>query len=201
EPAREPPPHLLGPPVDAGTRNVRGIVPFDVLVEVRQARLEVDAIERVNHAANNLDVLRGHSNPVSRASCRRALQGRFDCFCVRRRIGRASSSWLGEPKIRRRPTPASAARDRIRSTSSAFPCHIAARVCVMAGRPTTSEQDARSVLMPYAVDFNDVSTVGLESSPVAAALAGLRANEARYFKNKYDHDFRVEPASNAKTTI
>ena len=55
--------------------------------------------------------------------------------------------------------------------------------------------------MPYAVDFNDVSTVGLESSPVAAALAGLRANEARYFKNKYDHDFRVEPASNAKTTI
>ncbi len=38
--------------------------------------------------------------------------------------------------------------------------------------------------MPYAVDFNDVSTVGLESSPVAAALAGLRAHEACYFKNK-----------------
>src|SRR5579872_3694070 len=55
--------------------------------------------------------------------------------------------------------------------------------------------------MPYAVDFNDVSTVGLESSPVADALAGLRANEARYFKNKYDHDFTVEPASEAKTTI
>ena len=55
--------------------------------------------------------------------------------------------------------------------------------------------------MPYAVDFNTVSTVGLESSPVAAALAGLRANEARYFKNKYDHVFTVEPASNAKTTI
>ena len=36
--------------------------------------------------------------------------------------------------------------------------------------------------MPYAVDFNNVSTVGLESSPVADALAGLRANEARYFK-------------------
>jgi hypothetical protein len=51
------------------------------------------------------------------------------------------------------------------------------------------------------VDFNDVSTVGLESSPVAAALAGLRAHEARYFKNKYDHVFTVEPASNAKTTI
>ena len=55
--------------------------------------------------------------------------------------------------------------------------------------------------MPYAVDFNTVSTVGLESSPVAAALAGLRAHEARYFKNKYGHVFTVEPASNAKTTI
>src|SRR5438874_13079288 len=55
--------------------------------------------------------------------------------------------------------------------------------------------------MPYAVDFNDVSTVGLESSPVAAALAGLRAHEARYFKNKYDLDFTVEPASKAKKTI
>ncbi|MDQ6731534.1 MAG: phage tail protein [Actinomycetota bacterium] len=55
--------------------------------------------------------------------------------------------------------------------------------------------------MPYAVAFNDVSTVGLESSPVAGALAGLRAHEARYFKNKYDHVFTVEPASNAKTTI
>jgi len=55
--------------------------------------------------------------------------------------------------------------------------------------------------MPYAVDFNTVSTVGLESSPVAAALAGLRANEARYFKNKYDHVFTVEPANDAKPTI
>ena len=55
--------------------------------------------------------------------------------------------------------------------------------------------------MPYAVDFNSVSTVGLESSPVADALAGLRAHEARYFKNKYDLDFTVEPASAAKATI
>src|ERR1700736_3724364 len=55
--------------------------------------------------------------------------------------------------------------------------------------------------MPYTVDFSTVSTVDLESSPVATALAGLRANEARYFKNKYDHVFTVEPASNAKTTI
>jgi hypothetical protein len=55
--------------------------------------------------------------------------------------------------------------------------------------------------MPRIVDFSAVSTVGLESSPVAAALAGLRANEARYFKNKYDHDFAVEPASKAKKII
>ena len=52
--------------------------------------------------------------------------------------------------------------------------------------------------MTYAVDFVNVSTVGLESSPVATALAGLRANEARYFKNKYDHVFTVEPAASAK---
>jgi hypothetical protein len=49
--------------------------------------------------------------------------------------------------------------------------------------------------MPYVVDFVNVSTVGLDSSPVAEALAGLRANEARYFKNKYDHVFTVSPAS------
>jgi hypothetical protein len=55
--------------------------------------------------------------------------------------------------------------------------------------------------MTYTVDFNNVSTVGLGSSPVAAALAGLRANEARYFKNKYDHVFTVEPASEATETI
>jgi hypothetical protein len=53
----------------------------------------------------------------------------------------------------------------------------------------------------YVVDFKDVSTQGLESSPHVDALAGLRANEARYFKNKYDHDFTVEPASKAKKTI
>ncbi len=55
--------------------------------------------------------------------------------------------------------------------------------------------------MSYVVDFTNVSTTGLESSPVAAALAGLRANEARYFKNKYDHDFTVEPANDAAETI
>lgn len=49
--------------------------------------------------------------------------------------------------------------------------------------------------MSYVVDFKDVSTVGFESSPVADALAGLRANEARYFKNKYDVTFTTVPAS------
>ena len=55
--------------------------------------------------------------------------------------------------------------------------------------------------MAYTVDFSTVSTVGLESSPVAAALAGLRANEARYFRNKYDHVFTVEPADEAKEAV
>lgn len=55
--------------------------------------------------------------------------------------------------------------------------------------------------MSYEVSFSDVSTVGLESSPVAVALAGLRANEARYFKNKFDHTFTVEPASDAAATV
>ncbi len=53
----------------------------------------------------------------------------------------------------------------------------------------------------YQVDFKTVSNVGLESSPVAKALAGLRANEARYFKNKYGCDFVVESASDAGETI
>jgi hypothetical protein len=57
------------------------------------------------------------------------------------------------------------------------------------------------VPMPYVVDFQDVSTVGLESSPVAQALAGLRANEARYFMNKYDHVFTVSPAADAADVV
>ncbi len=53
----------------------------------------------------------------------------------------------------------------------------------------------------YEVTFETVSTVGLETSPVAPALAGLRANEARYFKNKYGHTFAVQPAADAPATI
>jgi hypothetical protein len=55
--------------------------------------------------------------------------------------------------------------------------------------------------MAYVVDFETVSAVGLESSPVATALAGLRANEARYFRNKYDHTFTVEPAGDAAAAV
>lgn len=55
--------------------------------------------------------------------------------------------------------------------------------------------------MPYLVDFKDVSTEGLESSPVAEALAGLRANEARYLENKFNHDFVLEQAADAQDAI
>jgi hypothetical protein len=55
--------------------------------------------------------------------------------------------------------------------------------------------------MSYIVDFKNVSTVGLESSPVADALAGLRAHEARYFMNKYKHPFTVIPASDSQENL
>lgn len=55
--------------------------------------------------------------------------------------------------------------------------------------------------MSYAVEFNHVSTVGLESSPVVEALAGLRANEARYFMNKYKHEFMTVPASESQEAL
>jgi hypothetical protein len=51
------------------------------------------------------------------------------------------------------------------------------------------------------VDFENVSAAGLESSPVADALAGLRANEARYFMNKYRHAFTVVPAGESQDTL
>lgn len=55
--------------------------------------------------------------------------------------------------------------------------------------------------MSYIVDFKNVFTVGLESSPVAVALAGLRANEARYFMNKYKHVFTTVPVSESQETL
>ncbi|MCC7332972.1 MAG: hypothetical protein IT232_10230 [Flavobacteriales bacterium] len=55
--------------------------------------------------------------------------------------------------------------------------------------------------MKHKVDFNIVSTVGLETSPFAEKLAGLRAHEARYFMNKYKQDFFVEPADENQETL
>jgi len=55
--------------------------------------------------------------------------------------------------------------------------------------------------MSMVVDFQNVTTAGLESSPVADALAGLRANEARYFMNKYKHPFTVVPAAEGKDAL
>jgi len=55
--------------------------------------------------------------------------------------------------------------------------------------------------MAKAIDFVNVSTAGLEKSPFAKELAGVRANEARYFKNKYDHDFVTKPAEKAASLI
>ncbi|HSX68047.1 phage tail protein [Nocardioides sp.] len=49
--------------------------------------------------------------------------------------------------------------------------------------------------MSHVIDFVNVSTAGLESSPVAEALAGLRANEARYFANKYKVAYSTVPAA------
>src|SRR5205085_7172306 len=68
-------------------------------------------------------------------------------------------------------------------------------------RPGLIPPPERRELVPYIVDFESVSTDGLGSSPVAPALAGLRANEARYYRNKYDHVFTVEPADDAKETV
>jgi hypothetical protein len=78
------------------------------------------------------------------------------------------------------------------------PDHHGEHVCYPA---SGASRDQKERLMSHLVDFTNVSTTGLESSPVAAALAGLRANEARYFKNKYGHDFTVEPASEARETV
>lgn len=55
--------------------------------------------------------------------------------------------------------------------------------------------------MPGVIDFVNVSTKGLTTSEHPEALAGLRANEARYFKNHYDVDFTTLPAKDAKPLI
>jgi len=55
--------------------------------------------------------------------------------------------------------------------------------------------------MSNIIDFENVSLAGLESSPVSKSLAGLRANESRFFKNKYNHDFTVSPAAKNKDLL
>lgn len=55
--------------------------------------------------------------------------------------------------------------------------------------------------MTTKVDFKEVSVEGLDSSPFAEALAGLRAHEARYFMNKYKLDFMVSPALESKDVV
>lgn len=55
--------------------------------------------------------------------------------------------------------------------------------------------------MANKIDYKNVSISGLESSPHAVALAGLRAHEARYFMNKYKVDFMTTPADEDKETL
>ncbi|OJV63805.1 MAG: phage tail protein [Clostridiales bacterium 38-18] len=55
--------------------------------------------------------------------------------------------------------------------------------------------------MSKIIDFKTVSTDGLTSSPYMDALAGLRANEARYFMTKYKHAFEVSPTSENKEAL
>jgi hypothetical protein len=55
--------------------------------------------------------------------------------------------------------------------------------------------------MSNIIDFENVSLTGLESSPVSKSLAGLRANESRYYKNKYSHDFTTSPANKSKDVL
>jgi hypothetical protein len=55
--------------------------------------------------------------------------------------------------------------------------------------------------MSTIIDFENVSLAGLESSPVSKSLAGLRANESRYYKNKYNHDFTVSPVTKSKDIL
>jgi hypothetical protein len=72
------------------------------------------------------------------------------------------------------------------------------------GKKTSSAhptQDVRRHEVSQVVDFTNVSTAGLESSPVVDALAGLRANEARYFWNKYKHEFAVVPADESRDAL
>lgn len=51
------------------------------------------------------------------------------------------------------------------------------------------------------INPEQVTVQGLESSPFSETLAGLRANEARYFRNKYNHEFTTVPANESQDKI
>jgi hypothetical protein len=51
------------------------------------------------------------------------------------------------------------------------------------------------------IDFVNVSTKGLTSSPFAETLAGLRASEAKYLKTHHNIDFETFPAKEVKPWI
>lgn len=55
--------------------------------------------------------------------------------------------------------------------------------------------------MTHTINAERISVDGLESSPVSEALAGLRANEARYFRNKYNHEFKTIRAGESQSRI
>lgn len=57
------------------------------------------------------------------------------------------------------------------------------------------------MIMAKTLEAESIPVTGLESSPVAGALAGLRANEARYFRNKYGHEFKTVPASESRDAL
>lgn len=63
------------------------------------------------------------------------------------------------------------------------------------------DSSERRMELSYKVNFKEVETIGLESSPVSAALAGLRANEARYFWNKYKFEYVTFPAKEKQAEV
>lgn len=65
------------------------------------------------------------------------------------------------------------------------------------------EEKASFTVLGFGTELKSHYTdfVGLESSPVVEALSGLRANEARYFMNKYKNEFTVVPSSESQDTL
>lgn len=51
------------------------------------------------------------------------------------------------------------------------------------------------------VSYTEIDQDGLESSPVAPALAGLRAHEARYFATKYKSDYATAAPSDRADVV